>query len=50
MAKLSTRCGNTKCRHYSPRGCKLFSGSAWQRCRLAKTITTNPKKQEQKNG
>lgn len=30
-----TKCQNTQCQHHSRKGCTLFEGEAWKRCKKA---------------
>ncbi len=46
----ATRCANKSCEYYSPKGCTLFAGEAWRRCRKAVFTKKANKKGDRKNG
>lgn len=48
--QCARRCANKACEYYSPKGCTLFSGEAWRRCRKAVFTKSYNKKGNKKNG
>lgn len=44
------RCANKACEYYTPKGCTLFAGEAWRRCRKASSTNRKRKTGGKKHG